>query len=162
MAVSGLLWHGPPRAILDAARASKIHLFTSAALLAGLSEVFPRPKFARRLERVGVAPDDLVLGYAALAPLVQPAVIAPVILDDPDDDEVLACAVSVQADVIVSGDRDLLSLQKYQHISIRSIRPCEFSEFYRALNLKTYFHGSVGLLRRLLQTFNRLFDARDS
>jgi predicted nucleic acid-binding protein len=32
--VSGLLWHGPSRQVLDAARAGSIQLFTTAVLLA--------------------------------------------------------------------------------------------------------------------------------
>jgi putative PIN family toxin of toxin-antitoxin system len=116
--VSGLLWQGPSRRILDAACAGDIELFTSVALLAELDDVLPRPKFARRLERLDLFPRDLVLGYAALATTVQPAVIPPVILDDPDDDEVLACAMGAQADIIVSGDSDLLDLKVYQQIPI--------------------------------------------
>lgn len=41
-----------------------------------------------------------------------------VIARDPDDDHVLACALAAQADLIVSGDRDLLDLGEYQGIRI--------------------------------------------
>jgi hypothetical protein len=34
------------------------------------------------------------MGYAALARLIEPAVIEPVIVADPDDDVVLACAAA--------------------------------------------------------------------
>jgi predicted nucleic acid-binding protein len=37
---------------------------------------------------------------------------------DPDDDHVLACALAAQADLIVSGDADLLNLREYQSIRI--------------------------------------------
>ena len=36
----------------------------------------------------------------------------------PDDDHVLACALAAQADLIVSGDSDLLNLKRYQGIEI--------------------------------------------
>ncbi len=39
---------------------------------------------------------------------------------DPDDDHVLACALAAQADLIVSGDRDLLTLREYQGMPILS------------------------------------------
>jgi putative PIN family toxin of toxin-antitoxin system len=116
--VSGLLWYGPSRRVLAAAGAGQIDLFTSAVLLAQLEEVLQRKKFARRLELVGLMPHDLTLGYAALATLVEPAVIAPIVLDDPDDDEVLACAVGARAEAIVSGDRHLLEMNEYQSIPI--------------------------------------------
>lgn len=44
--VSGLLWHGPPRQVLDAARNGVVSLFTSAELLAELEEVLSRESFA--------------------------------------------------------------------------------------------------------------------
>jgi len=60
--ISGLLWHGPPRQVLDAARTGTLALSTSAALLAELAEVLQRPKFAERLARANVTPYTLVWG----------------------------------------------------------------------------------------------------
>jgi uncharacterized protein len=103
---------------LDAARASAIDLFTSAVLLAELEDVLSREKFAQRLVSAAVTPHDLVLGFAALASVVEPAAIEPVILADPDDDAVLACAFAARSEIIVSGDSHLLDLKQYQAIRI--------------------------------------------
>jgi putative PIN family toxin of toxin-antitoxin system len=116
--VSGLLWSGSPRHLLDAARAGQAVLYTSLVLLAELDDVLQRPRFAARLRAAGISAQTLVVGYAALAVLVPPAPIAPVILADPDDDAVLACAVAAQADAMVSGDRHLLALGSYHTIPI--------------------------------------------
>ena len=116
--VSGLLWHGPPRQVLDAARNGVVSLFTSAELLAELEEVLSREKFRERLRRATVQPADLVNGYAALATVIRPAAIPPVVLRDPDDDAVIACAVAASAEVIVSGDDDLLALKRYKDIEV--------------------------------------------
>lgn len=116
--VSGLLWFSTPRQVLDAARIGTIQLYTSAILLAELEDVLLRPKFVQRLALAGATAHELVLGYAALATVVEPATIAPVIVADPDDDAVIACAVAAQAHIIVSGDSHLLDLQQYQDISI--------------------------------------------
>lgn len=118
--VSGLLWHGPPRQVVDAARTGKVSLFTTAELLEELQDVLSRPKFAKRLAEAGVTAEALVLGYAALAALVQPADIKAVIATDPDDDAVLACAVAAQAEAIASGDPHLLQLGQFQEIPIVS------------------------------------------
>lgn len=120
--VSGLIWHGNPRRVLDAARAGGINLFTSVALLVELEDVLCRQKFAAALALVGVTPHDLVLGYAALASVIEPAEIEPVILADPDDDAVLACAIAASSEVIVSGDSHLLTLKRYQDIRILTAR----------------------------------------
>lgn len=119
--VSGLLWRGAPRRVLDAARSGTIRLFTSAALLVELEDVLSREKFADRLAAANVSPRELVLGYAALATIVEPAEIAPTITADPDDDAVLSCAVAAGAEVVVSGDSHLLELKRYEHISILKV-----------------------------------------
>jgi hypothetical protein len=77
--VSRLLWYGNPRRVLDAARTGAIPLSTSASLLAELAEVLQRPRLAQRLVQANVTPHTLVFGYAALARLVVPAPIGPVI-----------------------------------------------------------------------------------
>jgi uncharacterized protein len=86
--------------------------------LTELEDVLNREKFAQRLTTAGVSPHELVLGYAALALVIQPANIEPVILADPDDDAVLACAVTAQAEIIVSGDSHLLGLSQYRDMPI--------------------------------------------
>jgi uncharacterized protein len=65
--ISGLLWNGPPRQILNAARLGVINLFTTAILLAEIEEVLSREKFLKRLTLAGVSVRELILGYAALA-----------------------------------------------------------------------------------------------
>ena len=120
--ISGLLWRGVPHQVLEAARSGQIDLYTTAVLLAELEDVLNRPRFASLLSRATVTPHELMWGYAALASLVTPAPIDPVIATDPDDDAVLACALAAQAQAIVSGDRHLLELQHYRMIPIMTPR----------------------------------------
>ena len=120
---SGLLWSGTPAQLIDAAQAAEIELFTSRVLLAELTRILRRTKFAMAISTSGATLDELVLGYAELATLVTPAPISPTILDDPDDDHVLACAVAAGADAIVSGDRHLLDLHTFQSMPI--VTPAE-------------------------------------
>jgi putative PIN family toxin of toxin-antitoxin system len=112
--VSGLLWHGPSRQVLDAARVGQVQIVTTMVLLTELEDVLNRPKFAPRLAAAGVTTTQLVIGYGALATVIVPASIAPVILADPDDDAVLACAKAAKAVVIVSGDHHLQALGSFQ------------------------------------------------
>jgi len=116
--VSGLFWRGAPRRILDTARSGAIQLFTTAGLLAELEDVLGRPRFAQRLTAAGATVHEIVLGYASLVTLVQPARIDPVVIEDPDDDAVLACALAANAEAIVSGDAHLLGLKQYQVMPI--------------------------------------------
>jgi putative PIN family toxin of toxin-antitoxin system len=116
--VSGLLWRGNPRLVLEAARDGLISLYTSGVLLDELEEVLIRDKFVVRLLTAGVRAHELVLGYGALAKVIEPGKIAPVVHADPDDDAVIACAISSQSEIIVSGDSHLLKLKQYMNIHI--------------------------------------------
>ncbi len=40
---------------------------------------------------------------------------------DPDDDKFISCAVDGKCDIIVSGDKDLLSLKQYDHVEIITV-----------------------------------------
>jgi uncharacterized protein len=117
-AVSGLLWHGNPGKLIDAAHAGSVTLYASALLLAELRGVLGREKFARHLQTRGLNATQMFEGYAALTTVVAPAFISPVIIDDSDDDAVLACAVAAQADLVVSGDPHLLKLEQYEGVPI--------------------------------------------
>ena len=116
--VSGLLWDGTPALLLDAAQAGKLELCTSRVLLAELARILRRAKFAEAIAASGSSLDDLVLGYAELAAVLEPASIAPTVLSDLDDDHVLACALAAQADLVVSGDQHLLDLGRFHNIPI--------------------------------------------
>lgn len=117
-AISGLLWHGNPGKLIDAANAALVMLHTSAPLLAELRDVIHREKFAKALAARGLSATEIFEGYAALATVGIPAIIPPTVMDDPDDDAVLACAVAAQADYIASGDPHLLTLERFRNIPI--------------------------------------------
>lgn len=115
---SGLLWHGNPGKLIDAAHSGFVTLFTTAPLLAELRGVLEREKFAKHVHARGLSTAQIVEGYAALTTVVIPAIIPPTVVDDADDDAVLACAVAAKADLVVSGDPHLLKLGRYESVPI--------------------------------------------
>lgn len=117
-ALSALLWGGTPGQLIDAAVQERVELVSSTALLAELQSVLTRPKFARQFAKRGLSIADVFDGYAALVVNVSPLAVPRVVERDPDDDHVIACAVSARADAIVSGDHDLLDLGEHQGIAI--------------------------------------------
>lgn len=74
--------------------------------------------FARKIAAAQLSIDQLVERYALLTAVVHPSIIAPTVLDDPDDDQVLACALAAKAELIVSGDRHLLDLNEYRGVRV--------------------------------------------
>ncbi len=55
------------------------------------------------------------------------------VLNDPNDDMIVACAIKARVDFIVSRDEDLLGLKKYKGIKI--VSPEEFMETLRKESL---------------------------
>lgn len=111
--------HGPPRLLLDDARAQVFELCSSPVLMAELLDVVSREKFAKRLAAAGLTPLGIVGEIRRLATMATPIDVPRVVANDADDDHVLACALASQADLIVSGDKHLLGLGgSYQGIAI--------------------------------------------
>lgn len=102
--VSGLILpNSPPGRVLAAVRERRIVAFASWALADEIVEVLRRPKLAR----YGLTASDVEDVVHLLGPLL-PWVEVDVPLRDPSDVPVVAAAVAGAADVIVTGDKDLL------------------------------------------------------
>ena len=114
---SAILWGGTPRLLLQAAREKRVELFTSTAMLAELTDILTRRKFAKKIVASGLTIDQLVDGYAQLAALVRPVDVARV-APDSDDDVVIGTALAAKAEMIVTGDKPLLSVVEHQGIGI--------------------------------------------
>jgi putative PIN family toxin of toxin-antitoxin system len=120
---SGLLWKNTPRQLLDAVRDGRLTAFTSLAMLDELTDVLGRDHLAALIARLASTPADLVYGYSKLARLATVATVPRAVLADPDDDQVLACALAARAQFVITGDRKhLLPMKSYRGISIVSPR----------------------------------------
>lgn len=119
--VSGMLFRGStPRKAIDKALNEGL-LLASRETLAELLEVFQNPKFDRaaRLE----LRESLVREYALRCRIVS---IHSTIraCRDPRDNKFLELAVDGQADLILTGDRDLLALHPFRGIPV--ITPTQY------------------------------------
>lgn len=79
-----------------------------------------------RRHKIGPATQAALSAYAELCEFVKPHPLPKRVCRDKNDDAVLATAVAGKADVIVTGDDDLLVLKTYQ--SIRIVTPRQFLE----------------------------------
>ena len=121
--VSGVIAAGLPRRLVDCAQAGAFEHCTSEVLLSELREVLSREKFAARLSQAKLTPHGIVDDLRRLAVVVLPADAPRVVPTDPDDDHVIAAAVTGQADLIASGDkRDLLPMGSFVGIPIITAR----------------------------------------
>ena len=94
-----------------------IQLYSSAVLLEEFTDVLMRTAVTKRLAVIDQTAGQVLSDYLDIINLSELIEISPV-ARDPDDDHVLACAYAAQADLIVTGDADLLTLQEYQKIRI--------------------------------------------
>jgi putative PIN family toxin of toxin-antitoxin system len=117
-AISGLLWDGPPHQLLELGFREILTVCSSVALIAELAEVLSRPKFLQRIRAASLSGSELIQNYARIVEIVDAQPLAARISRDPDDDIVIAAAVAARADLIVSGDRDLLGLRSAAGIPV--------------------------------------------
>ncbi len=122
--LSALLWRGTPYRFLQTVRQQEhAQLFTSPALLNELAEVLVRPVPAQRIALLRCAAHEILADYIEAIELVTPLTVPPVVAADIDDDQVIAAAVAAEADLLVSGDRQVLALNS--HRTIRIVTPAE-------------------------------------
>jgi putative PIN family toxin of toxin-antitoxin system len=120
--ISGVLFNGPPRRVLELIARGAIDNAVSLEILAEVKNVLLRPEFGLSSEQV----TDMVATFAETFSLVAPGVQVDAVKDDPDDDRILEAAQTAHARVIVSGDQHLLSIKAWREIEILS--PAVFME----------------------------------
>lgn len=119
--LSALLWQGRPAELLDFAGDGEIGLFTSEHLIEELRLSLAKPKLAAKLSAIGLTPDEHAANYASLATVIEPPTLFAPVARDRDDDHVLACALGAQANAIVTGDDDLLTLGAWAGVAILGV-----------------------------------------
>lgn len=132
--LSGLLWGGPSRRLIDLARARSLTLGTSLILLAEFAEVIARDKFAHGVQLAGLSAADLVQDYRRLAHLVEPPLPAPASRDPDDDHPVRWRPAPISSSRAIS----ICSISKPIRASRSSPRPTRCARSRRRSNPRSY------------------------
>jgi len=127
--ISGYLWPGVPNQLLIQLAESSHHLFTSDELLAEFRRVLHYPKITKIITQAGLDTEAILDGYSKRCLRCYPVPLLTPVCRDPSDDHVLACALAANAELIISGDDDLLSLQQFQNIPI--VMPADAIEWLK-------------------------------
>jgi len=124
--VSGtILTTGVPAEILEAWRERRFDLIMGPIILTEVDRVLCLPKIARRYSLDLQSVQSLLELLVARAIIVTEKGLVSSGLRDSKDNPILACAVEGSADYIVTGDRDLLVLERFQGIPI--VSPAAFA-----------------------------------
>lgn len=113
--ISGFIWGGTPREIIDKFRLDSLYILV---ISPELVHEF-RNKLLQKFLVESVQVDQWVIELAQYAELVSPNYLTE-ICRDPKDNMILDTALVGKADYIVTGDKDLLILGKFQKTTILS------------------------------------------
>ena len=115
--ISAIFWGGKPRHVIDLGRDGKIQIFTS--------EDIEQEILDKLMTKFGLNSDDAGRVMADFSTFTKPIRVSRrirAVKDDPDDDKFIECAVECavecNAEFIVSGDKHLLNMRKYEGIDI--------------------------------------------
>ena len=120
--VSALLWRGTPGRVIELAGELEVQLFTSRILLDELNATLHKKRLVKPVLATGRSAEQMLLDYQRLATVVTARQLEKPVSRDADDDAVLACALAARADLIVTGDDDLLVIKTFHGIPIVTAR----------------------------------------
>ena len=121
--VSGVFWHGPASRILELWANDKIEVVVSPDILKEYQRLLAE---LERGKPAGLA-DTWAVFIAQHATVIHPAG-HPRLCRDPDDDKFLHCALSAGARILVTGDKDLLSMARVGDVEL--LTPAAFLRHY--------------------------------
>ncbi len=118
--ISGIIFGGNPRKIIDLIVEGKLRLYISSNILIEIKEVLERDKFGFSSD----VTQQIIIEIESLSELVIPSKRHSVVKRDQDDNIIIDCAIEANADYIITGDDDLLTLKEFKKIKI--LNPSEF------------------------------------
>ena len=119
--LSALLFGGSTGELVTAWQTGLFRLLLSRAILEEILRVLAYPKFHLTESEIrGLVEEELIPFAETVIVRREPAVQ----LRDPDDLPVVACALAGRARYLVTGDADLLSLERVRQVEV--IRPADF------------------------------------
>ncbi len=121
--VSGIISpKGSPRKILDLARNAVFEVVTSVSINHEILNVLHRDYIYNKYNLTEEIIDDIAAFLNEGTLLTEDRFAISKVRKDPEDNKFVACALEGDADYVVSGDDDLLSLKHYRGIQIVNVR----------------------------------------
>lgn len=121
--LSGIIFGGNSRHILDLIIKKKIKAITSPAILLEISKKL-KQKFKWSQDKIVLTIKTII----KTTRIIKPKEILRVVKVDKSDNKVIEAAVESNSNYIISGDKHLLKIKKYQKIKI--VTPAEYLSIY--------------------------------
>ena len=121
--------HGRVARIADLWEQGVLEVITSEAILREYARVLRYPYQRSKHQFTDAELAEIDAAFEEFTEIVSPTETPAVIIEDPDDDHILAAADTARVECIVTGDKHLLRLDSYKGILILS--PADFlARFY--------------------------------
>ena len=113
--ISGIFFGGKSREVLELARNKKYKLFLSRKIIKELQDVLSKKFELSNRDIKKIIQNIKIYTHTINAPSRVK------IIRDPKDDMLIDCAIAAMARYLVTGDKDLLVIEKYKQIEIMTL-----------------------------------------
>ncbi|MGA1822372.1 MAG: putative toxin-antitoxin system toxin component, PIN family [Thermoplasmatota archaeon] len=118
--ISGIFWEGNEEKILDLCMDGEITNYTSPDILEELDRVLHYNKFS--LDKLEI--ERILHIYISISKIIVPQRIPDIMTEDPTDNKFIECAISSNADYLLTGDKHLLEIR--DDLDIKILKAVEF------------------------------------
>jgi len=111
--ISGTFFGGPPRRIIESIVSKEFEAYATPEIIDEYQEIVE--EMIRRKQ--GHLRKDILSFFTAKVEIIEPMTKVSICRDS-DDDKFISCAIDAKALYIISGDKDLLEIEKYEGVEI--------------------------------------------
>ena len=126
--ISATFWSGSSDKIISKAEKKEIELIISNDIIEEYIEVLDYKEIQNKIKDKKLEMKRTVGKIISMSKIVVPKEKLAIVKNDPDDNIILECAKAGNVDCVISNDKHLLKLKKFENIPI--LTPDEFVEKY--------------------------------
>jgi len=122
--ISATFWYGSSNKIVELVENNKIDIILSKEILKEYTEVLDYKEIQDKIKNKNLEMKYSIQKIISLSTIVKPRIKINIIKDDKADNRILECAKEGKVNYIISQDKHLLKLGKFENIDI--LKPDEF------------------------------------
>lgn len=118
--ISGTFWEGEAYKIIQLVEQKKIQCYLSKEILAEYNKVLHSDEILEKVEEHHLKIKSAIIKVVEICSIVEPKTKVMVVIDDPDDNKILECALEARVDYVVTYDEHILKLKEFEGIQLIS------------------------------------------
>ena len=122
--ISALLFAGTPNKVLQEVISENCSLYLSHDILNELLHVLSRKKFRLSEDQIKQFYEEVI----HISKIVYPSKKLNIVKEDPSDNILFECAVEIEANYIISGNKHVVNVKRYGDIEV--VTPREFIDLF--------------------------------